>query len=183
MAEKKFKKATEEDSDEVIVESLVDNVKNHLFTNIEDIKQSLITGLYECESPIEQLLAIDINRLHITEIRLYNPFINVIDVLNQVEIKANNKNYRVDFMIGTEYKIRERTHFVTFVIECDGFKYHSSQASMQADYERTRDLQLEGYYVIKFTGGEIFKSSYKCAKFILNCILNKYKSFLESEVI
>ena len=40
-------------------------------------------------------------------------------------------------------------------IYCDGFKYHANSDSFQKDRQQSRDLQLQGWCVLRFSGSEI----------------------------
>lgn len=45
---------------------------------------------------------------------------------------------------------------VKVIVECDGFKYHSSKESFISDRKRDRALHGKGYQVLRFSGTEIF---------------------------
>jgi len=62
------------------------------------------------------------------------------------------KNYRVDFAIP----------HIKMVIEIDGHEYHKTKEQRTSDAKRERDLEELGWYVIRFTGSEIYKNVDKC---------------------
>jgi very-short-patch-repair endonuclease len=43
------------------------------------------------------------------------------------------------------------------VVEIDGFTYHSSPASLEADHRRNSDLDAAGFHVLRFTWRKIQK--------------------------
>jgi len=171
----KFEKITDEmcyDEKSNIQDHLTEKVKHSLIGNISDYEIGQCDSLINCESPIEQLLSLEMDRLGIELIYLFNPAIDVLGMTRQAEIVAGNHKYRADFLIEVHYKHPKDT-LVKFVIECDGFDYHSSKAQMKNDYARTRALQESGYEVIKFTGSEIYLSACRCARSVLRAMVNK----------
>ena len=173
----KFKKITEENFDKFIDGNLDDWLSEKVQTfligscsgNTTRIEESLI----DCESPIEQLLAIELEDLGLIDMVLFNPFIDVIAIEKQETIVAKGNKYRVDFLIPVIYKNQEN---VCFVIECDGYEFHQkTKKQVEKDNKRQRDLQEEGYEVIRFSGTEIYHRPWECAKTIKNIILSRCK--------
>lgn len=68
--------------------------------------------------------------------------------------------YRVDFaVIGYGVKI---------VVEVDGHDFHErTKEQAQRDKKRDRDLQAEGWSVLRFTGSEIYADADRCAREIM----------------
>lgn len=66
-------------------------------------------------------------------------------------------SYRVDFLLELNGH--------SLVIECDGHAFHE-RTKEQAARDRSRDRELtgKGFRVIRFTGSEIWKDTYACAK-------------------
>lgn len=71
-------------------------------------------------------------------------------------------DYRVDFLLmmrgadPKEYGV---------VIECDGHDFHErTKAQAKRDRKRDRDLQALGYRVMRFTGSEICRDAFACAR-------------------
>jgi len=179
----KFIKITEEmycDESFDIKQRLTDRVETFITGNICDFESLQYESLLDCESPIEQMLALELDRLDIQVINLYNPFIDVVNFQKQREIIVGCKKYRADFFIEVHYK-KPKDRVVRFVIECDGFAYHANKTQMGKDYVRTRALQEAGYEVIKFTGSEIYHGAYKCALEVLSAIVQKLELFMLSE--
>ena len=79
------------------------------------------------------------NSLHLS---MQAPFPNV---------RVAGKSIRTDMYFWNPASDRIR-----LIVECDGFKYHSSQESFTADRRRDRELQLRGFQVLRFAGTEIY---------------------------
>lgn len=165
------------DRNEDISNYLVDRVSLHLLALSSDAEMIFEESLIDCESPIEQLLSLALENLNIKNIYKYNPFIDVVEIEKQKEIQCENKKYRVDFCIPVIYKNQENK---SFIIECDGHEFHQkTKEQVERDNTRMRDLQKQGYEVIRFSGTEIWHRPYKCASDILNIILSKCKYIKE----
>ncbi len=61
------------------------------------------------------------------------------------EVNVRIGPYEVDFLWRAE----------RLVVEVDGYRYHSTRASFQADRARDRDLQRLGFIVLRFTDREL----------------------------
>lgn len=167
-----FVKITDEIVENNNVEDyLIDELKEHIGILFNKLNNNFIEAIYNCESPIEQLLAIEMERVGLRYINLYNPFIEIIDIEKQAEIKCGRKKYRVDFQIPVIYKNQKN---LMFVIECDGYEFHQkTKKQVEYDNKRQRDLQKLGYEIIRFSGTEIWNDPYGCACEIKNIILSK----------
>lgn len=173
----KFIKITPSNFDEFIDDNydswLCDRVKTFLIGNCVDNQCLMQESLINCESPIEQLLSIELENLRLDNICIYNPYIDVVAIERQKNISINKKNYRVDFYITVIYKNQEEK---VFVIECDGYEFHQkTKQQVENDNKRQRDLQQAGFEVIRFSGTEIYNKPYKCAIEIKDIILSKCK--------
>lgn len=180
---KKFNKITEdmlEDEKFFVEKNVVDIVADTLYNNYSNYEFILQRSLIDCESPIEQLLAINLERINLLGMVVNNPFVDVIAIDKQQEIKCNKKaTYRVDFLITVEYKNQE---IKGFVIECDGHEFHQkTKEQVEKDNERTRNLQKAGFEVIRFSGTEIWHRGYRCACEVRNIILSKCKYIRDGE--
>jgi very-short-patch-repair endonuclease len=50
-------------------------------------------------------------------------------------------------------------------VEVDGHELHDrTKAQASYDRRRDRDLTLEGYRVVRFTGSDVFNHAYECAE-------------------
>jgi very-short-patch-repair endonuclease len=116
----------------------------------------------DCESPLEFELAYTLDLL----LERFNKDHNSnLWLFHQRPIKANERTYRVDILIEDI----EDPYFPTVVIECDGHDFHEkTKEQVRKDKQRDRDLQIQGYRVIRFTGSEIFKNAHGCAKEVIS---------------
>lgn len=173
---KEFKKVTEYDLEDFagnprkwLDERTLMFYNGNLATDETEYQYSLI----DCESPIEQMLSLELANLRLEYISSFNPYIDVIAIEKQQEITIKGKKYRVDFLIPVQYKNQEN---IFFAIECDGHEFHQkTKEQVEKDNKRQRDLQEAGYEVIRFSGTEIYHRAYKCAIEVKNIILSKCK--------
>ena len=150
---------------------LADDVKWQRYRDVCNYAYGYDLELQDCESPIEQLLSVALYRIGIYGMKLFNPDIDVIDVLKQEKIEGTK--YRADFLIPVWYY--KMNVGKSFVIECDGHAFHEkTKEQVTAGNERDRELQARGYIVLHFSGSEIAKSSYNCACKIIK-IIRDYK--------
>lgn len=154
--------------------------------NCDDYNMMLQESVIGCESPIEQMLSIELERANISRIEEYNPFITVSPIYKNYNIECEDAKYRVDFMFMVGYVNQGEkglNEVVKFVIECDGHEFHQ-KTKEQVEYDncRQRALQKAGYEVIRFSGTEIWHKPYKCALEVKNLILSKCKYIKSCEV-
>lgn len=134
---------------------LAPRVQQEIDDIVTDYKDYLIYQALKCETPIEQLVYLRFMELYFDEFTFFvmndsNAYFNIYP---QKEIEANGKKYRVDFAI--EIKFRGRTSL--FAIECDDHEFHEkTKEQALRDKKRDRDLMSVGYYVMRFTGSEIW---------------------------
>lgn len=161
-------------------QSLVRKVYESYLKGVNEyLTHDLITCLEKCESPIEQLLRLELERLNLTLTFKYNPYIDIIDIYNQKEIVCGENKYRVDFLIPVVYKNQENK---CFIIECDGHEFHQkTKEQVKKDNIRTRNLQKAGYEIIRFSGSEIWNNTYKCALEIKKIIFSRCKYISDKE--
>lgn len=83
-----------------------------------------------------------------------NQFASEITITTQAQIGS----YRVDFLVvnlTTDRKV---------VVECDGHEFHERTKEQAAhDRKRDRELQADGYLVLRYTGSEIWRDPVGCA--------------------
>ena len=87
-----------------------------------------------------------------------------------IQPQAQIKNYRVDFLLSSI----SPKGFVQVVVECDGHSFHE-RTKEQAKKDRSRDrwLQNKGYFILRFTGSEIYKDPNDCAEQVLMFMAGK----------
>lgn len=145
-------------------DNLPDSVQKELSRKYLSKLDIEIGVLNECESPIEQILAIQLNSVvrrieMISEACLFEP---------QERISVNDKTYRVDFLMCALRGSRN----IQYVIECDGHDFHEkTKEQAKKDKCRDRDLTSAGYKVLRFTGSEIYNSPNGCANEISEIVI------------
>lgn len=174
-----FKKIKEDDFYQEgfnLEKAVIPEVFSRINLNIDNYKQRIENSVIECESPIEQLLSIEMEKLNFKEIFMYNPFVDILEIEKQAKIKCGNKTYRADFLIPVVYYCSngDFEKGINFIIECDGYEFHQkTKEQVEKDNERHRNLQKAGYEIIRFSGTEIWHKPYRCACEILKIILLK----------
>lgn len=153
------------------LEKYEESVKEILYEEIEEYVWILEGVLQGTESPIERMMAITLDRIVNTS--YLQKIGDVFDLYNQSKIKINDEiTYRVDFLLV--FSMQETGFTKKFVVECDGHDYHErTKEQATRDKERDRRLMDAGYYVIRFSGSEIFKDPYKCARQVRDIITKK----------
>ena len=119
-----------------------------------------------CESPIEQILWIALNFCTLNTGKHYV-------FAEQVEVEANGKEYRLDFLYE-EYYMDIIDNPLHLAIECDGHDFHEkTKEQVEKRNKRDMDLKLAGYDILHYSGSQIFKNPIKCAMEILDYIDKK----------
>jgi len=142
-------------------DNFTEKVKREVNENIGLRKAAICGFLNRCESPIEQLLAVNFIDLEFqlyAELSILDKFKSV-HIEPQKEVLANKRKYRLDFLIEV---IFDKNSF-KFAIECDGHDFHERTKEQAArDKARERNLTMNGYRVVRFTGSEIWTDSTAC---------------------
>ena len=168
------------------------NVEKHLEWKVLDVlthrewlyERVLIESLYDCESPIEQLMAFEID--DVCQYFSASPPISNIDLLGiskQTPIKVGKKTYRADFTIDLAfYHNGIPKQLLKLDIECDGHEFHhKTKEQVDYDNERTRAIQSAGYDVLHFSGSEIYRKPFGCGQEIKKYIIRKYYDFIKDQ--
>lgn len=109
--------------------------------------------------------------------RTLGDYTEMPDVLT-VEPQARLGRYRVDFMLtyeawfpGTEKlkdgRVQAEPVKITnqLIIECDGHDFHDrTKEQASDDRERDRELKKVGFDVFRYTGSDVWKSPFACAR-------------------
>lgn len=89
--------------------------------------------------------------------RISGLFIQGIDIdykiYPQKAIHNHERLVYADFAIIITDKSKK--NIGKFIVECDGFEWHSTQEQLNRDNIRNRFLTMHGYKIIRFTGQEI----------------------------
>lgn len=137
---------------------LAPNVCEHAMRVLAQEAQRIVDATEYCESPIEQLMSIELEReLRRRDMRRGREY--VINPQEEVECKSGNK-YRLDFLVCVS------THraCAEVGVECDGHDFHEKTKEQAAkDKARDRELLMAGTPMLHFTGSEINKNPGKCA--------------------
>lgn len=151
---------------EAIYKELPETVRKCISDYVLHEVNDMLLNLEDCESPIEQLMSIALNKQADKILPMFTPD---FFVGSQSLVKTSNKEYRVDFLIRVLYSER----IYEFVVECDGHEFHEkTKEQVKKDKKRERDLISEGYTVIRFSGSEIVENPRLCAREVINLITN-----------
>ena len=140
---------------------LADNVQEYIRERHDQLDKTLREAAEDCESPIEQLMSMALTKAIGNDDSIYYS--------KQETIKANGKEYRVDFLLECYDAIFMAGEPVTdwtvqLIVECDGWQYHSTREQIEHDNERDLDILISsGIPTVRFTGSEIVKSPAACA--------------------
>ncbi len=145
-----------------------ESYQNLAFLNMSDFLESINTY---CKSPIEKifymaycLMDFDINEGKYRYLTLYP----------QKEVNVGNKKYYLDFCFIAEDCGYESDY--KLAIECDGHDFHEkTKEQVIRDNERTLDLKMAGYDLLRFSGSQIYNEPFKCAAKTMKYILKKVK--------
>ena len=76
--------------------------------------------------------------------------------------------FRVDFFV------QSLSPHATVIVECDGHDYHEkTKAQASNDKRRDRELKMQGYDVLRYTGSDIWRDPRRCADEVWKFISNK----------
>lgn len=136
---------------------------------LEEWKQMIKDSLTHCKSPLEKLFLIEWRYRKAFYCDYENFFIKL-----QYEIN----NYMVDFMVYFRkdgYHHKEKS----LIVELDSYLWHGADPEQFAkEKRRERELQKEGYNLMRFSGREIYRNVEKCVEEVLN-----FLSDIETKVL
>jgi very-short-patch-repair endonuclease len=140
-----------------------ERVRNEILQSMFEVAYDALQFklIYQCESPIEQLMHVAISTNIVEWMTRYNL---PITFGPQHEVTIGTKKYRVDFMIEIMDCIAGKP-MVQIAVECDGHNFHEkTKEQAQRDKLRDRELQAKGIIVLRFTGSEIYNETYICLR-------------------
>ena len=73
-------------------------------------------------------------------------------LVRQYPVRCADRRYKLDFALPRKM----------IGIELDGHRTHSSTAAIAADRRRQRDLEAQGWYIIRFGGLEVYQDAEDC---------------------
>lgn len=146
--------------------------------NVQASITSLISGRYaalgiklnRCQSPIQKILLTYLEDKWWYEGKSYFSDRPKVNIEFEPEVKVPSldptvSHRRPDIVATITYPQEEREpRVMKYVIECDGHKDHSSKDDMNRDYKRTRELEMLGFHVLRYTGSEIVRNPAGCAE-------------------
>lgn len=141
-------------------DDLCDKAQEMFNKNLNNHSEEMMSYIEHCESPIEQVLAMrffEYLQSHHPHMLEFRDNLDLVEIRSQETIEANNNTYRADFVIP----VWDRTanSGIVFVIECDGHDYHEKTIEQaQRDKKRDRDMAMEDYVVLRYTGSEIYSN-------------------------
>lgn len=148
-------------------DALPESVKQLVSTIIMNNLNEMVGRAESCQSPIEQLLGIALEK---QLDKILPSYTNDFFLNSQEVIEADDKKYRVDFFVA----VKRNGRFYGFIIECDGHEFHEkTKEQARKDKKRDRDLLSLGHQVIRFTGSEIVENPFSCAREIVKIILER----------
>lgn len=137
------------------------SIKDVVYNQMGSFLQEQIKLINECQTPIEFLLATELDK----ELQILNEVGPVFhEILPQSTVWIDTKTkYRVDLLLRS-IPYHGESEYPIIIIECDGHEFHErTKEQAQSDKQRDRNLQLSGHFVLRFTGSEIFESPRRCA--------------------
>lgn len=160
-----FMKITEADieakSENDLINELCKSSRNVFEEMRSQYTLDLLYSIQDCESPIEQIMALRLHEFLKSRKAYKMEFIDsldIIDIQKQSIITVDGANYRVDFLISVYDLVLAEG--MTFVIECDGHDFHEkTKEQAKKDKQRDRDLITNGYIVMRYTGSEIYNNN------------------------
>lgn len=156
---------------QILIQKLTPRALEIFSQEVDSFAYEFLYAINECESPIEQLFAMALQSYELKCNFMADSGCFV--VYPQHTIRISNKNFRVDFLICAIYQGKK----YEIVIECDGHEFHEKTKKQAArDRQRDRLLTNNGYKVLRFTGSEIYKNPYVCARDALGAIFPRYRS-------
>jgi len=129
----------------------------------EEWKDIIGDEIESCESPIEKLFLIEFKYRIKAE-----PYEEYYWIMPQYKIN----NYRVDFLVYYHYfskwifeenEYPKQNKDKCLIVETDSHLWHgSTPEQFTKEKERERELQKEGWHIMRFSGREIYRNVEKC---------------------
>jgi very-short-patch-repair endonuclease len=80
--------------------------------------------------------------------------------------------YKIENYLTVDFKINLPDKNKTIIIECDGHEFHEkTKEQAQKDKKRDRKLANQEFFVLRFTGSEIYNDPQKCIKEVESLII------------
>jgi very-short-patch-repair endonuclease len=114
---------------------------------------TLLRALRRCGSP--------------AEVRLLIPLCDALESNAGWDVVAQQQigTHRVDFAVSNPSWEIDSVSPVRIVVEVDGHEWHErTKEQASRDKKRDRDIQADGWRVLRFTGSEVWKDPVACAQ-------------------
>lgn len=130
------------------------------------VERAIVGSNAKCESPIERMLLEALIMGHIYSGKGVPPIDHMdgstLDPVFGIATQYKVGNYRADMLV-VNWDGR------VVLIECDGHDFHERTKEQAArDRKKDRDLQSNGYVILRYTGSEIFADPFHCAADIMS---------------
>jgi len=148
--------------------------------------------LFHIESPVEQILYIELT----SETESYNRSSSMdlfqFDVLPQYPIKTSSgKTYKVDFLIyytpdyawqNYEEGLPEHHKDHALIVEVDSYLWHgTTPEQFEQEKKRERDLFNDGWKIMRFAAREVLRDPKKCAREVTKYFLSLPNIYKETQ--
>jgi very-short-patch-repair endonuclease len=141
----------------------------------------------KCESPIEVGLLKGFIALHLVNrtftiggMTFRAPIVTEYEAT--VFIQHEIGDYRADFAVCLAGICGGKHRTAWIAVECDGHEFHErTKAQAARDKARDRAITQAGFRILRFTGSEIYRSSFACAVEVHN-LVNKIIEEWEADV-
>jgi len=164
------------------------NIEEYLEKRAKDLaeewKEGISYWIRKCKSPIEQLFIIEWYYQN-EEAKNDPDGYPKLSAYPQYKINIEDKHYKVDFLI---YYYKDDTFYLkknggpeyhkeqSIIVELDSYLWHgSAPEQFTKEKERERELQKEGWKIMRFSGREIIRNTEKCIEQIINYFTEKVK--------
>jgi very-short-patch-repair endonuclease len=108
---------------------------------------------------------------------LYSRVAKLANLAPQVVLSTQSPigKYRADILVEyTPHTLHEHTSRI--VVECDGAEFHTDRPAIIRDTRRDRYMIERGYWVMRFSGSEIYKNAKQCAESVSNTAMSLHTS-------
>jgi len=94
-----------------------------------------------------------------------------------IQSQVHIGRYCVDFLVSL---VLDKNNFIKIIVECDGHEFHEkNKDQISRDKLRDRWLQRQGYLTQHFSGADIYKDSFGCAREVIGTIMDWYSGELK----
>lgn len=137
-----------------------DKVESAIDKYMAEVRQSFVWRMELCESPVEKLMFVALERCRKTFDFPADSF------YWELQHNIPGTRFRVDFLVSM---LGEDGSMKQVVVECDGHDFHEkTKEQAKKDKQRDRALTRMGLPLLHFTGSEIWRDADKCAHEVMD---------------